>query len=235
MTVRKNQASLSTSEWATLIDAINQTHGVGAAAPAYRDFVSMHVAAMTTGTGMTWGVHTMVNMGMVGRNFLAWHRHYLQQFEQRLQQVHSSIAVPYWDWVADPEIPSPLDDAGLLASWSVERDWNPAMMPDQADVDAATTKSKFTGFQRALEAAHGAVHNAVGGTMAGSGSPGDPLFWLHHANVDRLWAQWQTAHPKQLPSNRSEVLKPATWHGVSFFGMKVSTLTDTTTLGYSYA
>src|SRR5690606_29593427 len=22
-------------------------------------------------------------------------------------------------------------------------------------------------------------------------SPGDPLFWLHHANIDRIWALWQ--------------------------------------------
>jgi hypothetical protein len=28
--------------------------------------------------------------------------------------------------------------------------------------------------------------------MAGDFSPNDPLFWLHHANVDRLWAIWQT-------------------------------------------
>lgn len=23
-------------------------------------------------------------------------------------------------------------------------------------------------------------------------SPGDPIFWLHHANVDQTWWSWQT-------------------------------------------
>ncbi|MBX9258343.1 tyrosinase family protein [Desmonostoc muscorum CCALA 125] len=33
------------------------------------------------------------------------------------------------------------------------------------------------------------------GTMSNvPGSPNDPIFWLHHANVDRLWAQWQENH-----------------------------------------
>jgi tyrosinase len=29
------------------------------------------------------------------------------------------------------------------------------------------------------------------GTMASGDSPNDPVFWLHHANIDRLWADWQ--------------------------------------------
>jgi len=29
------------------------------------------------------------------------------------------------------------------------------------------------------------------GTMSFGGSPNDPCFWLHHANIDRLWADWQ--------------------------------------------
>lgn len=30
--------------------------------------------------------------------------------------------------------------------------------------------------------------------MARAASPNDPIFWLHHANVDRLWALWQEHH-----------------------------------------
>jgi tyrosinase len=36
-----------------------------------------------------------------------------------------------------------------------------------------------------------APHNMIGGNMVDLTSPNDPLFWLHHANVDRLWAVWQ--------------------------------------------
>jgi tyrosinase len=39
---------------------------------------------------------------------------------------------------------------------------------------------------------HNAGHNFVGGHMSNPRvSPNDPVFWLHHANVDRLWANWQ--------------------------------------------
>ncbi len=26
-------------------------------------------------------------------------------------------------------------------------------------------------------------------------TPNDPVFFLHHANVDRVWATWQLTHP----------------------------------------
>lgn len=32
------------------------------------------------------------------------------------------------------------------------------------------------------------------GTMSLPTSPNDPAFWLHHANIDRLWARWQERH-----------------------------------------
>lgn len=42
---------------------------------------------------------------------------------------------------------------------------------------------------------HNRVHIWVGGDMGPGTSPNDPVFFLHHCNVDRIWAQWQHAHP----------------------------------------
>lgn len=40
-----------------------------------------------------------------------------------------------------------------------------------------------------------APSTTVLGTMMLSTSPSDPVFFLNHANIDRLWAKWQAAHP----------------------------------------
>lgn len=38
---------------------------------------------------------------------------------------------------------------------------------------------------------HGTVHGEVGGWMGGFNTAArDPIFWLHHANIDRLWEAW---------------------------------------------
>ena len=44
---------------------------------------------------------------------------------------------------------------------------------------------------------HNKVHRFVGGSMLPQTSPNDPIFFLHHCNVDRLWAQWQAKNPTQ--------------------------------------
>lgn len=229
-TVRKNQSALTRQEWADLIDAINKLHGVQAAAPAYRAFVKVHVQAMTMGsTGMSWRVHTM-GPSMPGVNFLAWHRRLILRFEQRLQKVHPAIALPYWDAVTDRQLPAALSDSALLKSWSVTRAWNPGELPTAADLNALSGITTFTAFQSALESTvHNAVHRAVGGDMATAASPADPVFFLHHANVDRLWAAWQKAHPGQAPPNKTESLKPK-----PLFGVKVADLLSIGTLGYGY-
>lgn len=41
-------------------------------------------------------------------------------------------------------------------------------------------------------AMHNRVHEWVGGDMRVGTSPNDPVFWLHHANVDRIWGGWQS-------------------------------------------
>ncbi|KAL9575822.1 hypothetical protein ACKAV7_000064 [Fusarium commune] len=41
-----------------------------------------------------------------------------------------------------------------------------------------------------------AIHSAIGGDMNPATSPNNPIFFLHHTQVDRLWWQWQQANIK---------------------------------------
>jgi len=48
---------------------------------------------------------------------------------------------------------------------------------------------------------HNRVHVWVGGDMSPGTSPNDPVFYLNHGNVDRLWEAWMTRHGRSyLPS-----------------------------------
>lgn len=54
-----------------------------------------------------------------------------------------------------------------------------------------------TSFRNSLELRiHNLVHRWVGGAMVAMASPNDPVFWLHHCNIDRLWDVWQRQHPQ---------------------------------------
>ena len=87
----------------------------------------------------------------------------------------------------------------------------------------------FTAFSGALEGPHGWVHNAVGGTMGTSTSPKDPLFWLHHGLIDKLFADWQAAHPGVNPPNMSETFQPP-----PIMSRTVNQVLSTQALGYVY-
>ncbi len=229
--VRKDQSKLSPQEWSQLIDAVDQTHGVHAVAPAYRAFVALHVDAMTTAVGMSWEVHTMQGMGMVGHKFLAWHRRYLRSLELRLQLVHPEVRIPYWDWVNAREIPAPLTDPATLQRWSVTRGtFDATLLPTQGLVDEVLKLTPFVAFQGHLEALHNPVHNAVGGDMGTARSPNDPLFFLHHANIDRLWATWEDSPQNSNPPHAADDLQPT---GPIISGT-VSDVLSVNTLGYSY-
>ena len=234
--VRKNQSTLTVAEWTAFITAVNNMHGTSAPTPAYRDFVSVHVDAMS-GVGMSWSIHSMQGMPP-GRNFLAWHRQLLVKMEQML-----GVAIPYWDWIATPSLPPQLSTPALLLSWSVTRNLTPSQMSIvPGALTNAVAQTTFGAFQSALEGgAHNAVHRAVGGMtapfgdMATTHSPADPIFWLHHANVDRVWARWQTAHNNAAgkPTNGTEILQPNP--SPIFQGKRVSQVLKITTLGYRYA
>jgi tyrosinase len=238
MGVRKDQRNLSSAEWTAFINAVDAIHGTTVPPPAYRRFVTLHVDAMSM-SHMDWSVHTM-RMGsslVRGKNFLAWHRRFLKLFEERLQAVDPTVTVPYWDSVTDRHIPPALDDPTLLTRWSVSRIWDPTQLASPIDLAAVRTfAGTFTGFQTLLEGSiHSDTHNAVGGDMAGRASPTDPLFWLHHAFIDKTWAEWQAIANGKNPPNPNETLKPANMQNRVLFGVKISSLLNIAALGYSYA
>ncbi|KAJ1812510.1 hypothetical protein LPJ56_003843, partial [Coemansia sp. RSA 2599] len=58
--------------------------------------------------------------------------------------------------------------------------------------------TKMSQLRPAIEySIHGAVHLALGGDMIMDWSPNDFAFWLHHANIDRMWFVWQMQNPNQ--------------------------------------
>jgi hypothetical protein len=60
----------------------------------------------------------------------------------------------------------------------------------------------FQSFATAIEnGPHGLVHMQLGGAcgdMSTMASPNDPLFYLHHAMVDKIWWKWQNACPEYV-------------------------------------
>lgn len=56
----------------------------------------------------------------------------------------------------------------------------------------------FHSFSNLLKSWHGLVHNRIRGTMGNLlYSPFDPLFFLHHTMVDKIFATWQVTLNKQ--------------------------------------
>jgi tyrosinase len=182
-------------------------------------------------------IHTMFDLTRPNLRFLPWHRVYLAKLEEMLNNVMEretgedhNIAIPYWDWEHDHELPEFLND--LTPKMDVEVYlWStsefplshkmypltvkrflgtpPDQLPTEQQVNRVRKETKYAAFMIKLEAGpHGVVHDWVGGinpspdptldhlddlgAMASLNvSPLDFCFWCHHANIDRIWAEWQ--------------------------------------------
>ena len=79
----------------------------------------------------------------------------------------------------------------------------------------------------------------VMGTMAANTSVNDPVFWLHHTNIDRLWSIWMERHgPSYLPEsggplghNIDDLMWPYEGIGIEATPRR---MLDTKALGYVY-
>lgn len=92
-------------------------------------------------------------------------------------------------------------ETGLPSNWiqanphCLSRDLNDAVLQKFNNKDVVDNLLAATGiidFQGRLGDLHVGGHNAVAGPMSDIfSSPVDPSFYLHHAQVDRVWAIWQ--------------------------------------------
>jgi tyrosinase len=95
-----------------------------------------------------------------------------------------------------------------------------------------------TGAQDELEGnAHNMVHNNIGGWMPSASSPRDPIFFMHHCNIDRLWAVWNLHNKNSTESLWTDMPFTDNFldveHG-GFWSPKVKELFVPEDLGYTY-
>jgi Common central domain of tyrosinase/Polyphenol oxidase middle domain len=178
--------------------------------------------------------------------FFAWHRGYLYFFERMLRKASEddTLTLPYWDWTASPSVPLAYrDPADATNPLFHERDMNDgSLIPQQYvvdDLNTALAQISFGDFSPSLEdSPHGQVHVFVGGDMGSvPTSARDPIFWLHHCNIDRSWNRWLNLGAGRLNPTDSS------WLNVQYSyanengetqTVKVSDIVNSASLGYLY-
>jgi tyrosinase len=196
--------------------------------------------------------------------FMPWHRLQLAWFEKLVARASgkADFALPYWDW-DDDRIPDTflqgdvldhpgreagagetigdfLDRNGQRFTGRMSDDWDTFFGRARASRDPTDGQIGRRYYSGSGEwSGHNLIHGFVGGDMGRlDRSPNDPLFWLHHANVDRIWALWQ--------DRRRGAVYPAAWRAELLGGfvdpdgrpvapVRADTTLDTLAFGYSYA
>jgi tyrosinase len=154
------------------------------------------------------------------RMFLPWHRMYVYFFERVIRKIlaDDTFTLPYWDYTTQGKraIPEqfrlPADPiykvlyradrndgtngtAKVNAGEPIDRNRPSSPLNLQVlSVRHYDPQGVAMGFNDSLDLSpHGDVHVLVGNRVNMGAVPWaarDPIFWLHHCNIDRLWASW---------------------------------------------
>lgn len=199
--IRKNANRLTVPERDRFVAAFAKLNNQGAG--RFTDFRDMHVPVSLA---QAHGAPA----------FLPWHRAYLLDLERELQAIDPSVSLPYWrfDQAAPnlfmPDFLGASDSIGTvrftpqnpLQFWKTDGMqginrrpfFNTAAAPGGLINEAQTLAlgSQYRIFRSMEGNPHGLAHTSFGGFISDPGTaPKDPLFFLLHCNVDRLWAKWQ--------------------------------------------
>jgi tyrosinase len=180
--------------------------------------------------------------------FLPWHRAYLLYFERVALGENNGAILPWWDWTSTlshqvglpaaftaPPASGPLASgpvpAGLRTSpkRTSRNPGSPASLPSKAGVDGILALSSFEDFSNQVQNQHDAVHGWTGGDMGSIATAAfDPVFWAHHAMIDRIWYLWQLKYGVNTipPEYLDRTLAP--------WALTVKDVLDVRRLGYTY-
>ena len=169
-------------------------------------------------------------------DFLTWHRLYMVQLEELMDPwlAGTNLGLPYWDWSKDwATIPdlwegmiSPIKDSHVF-NWDsancqgknqdfsqrIKEEWREKdtkrMVKLSGGIQTTMKQRKFTDFMAGLSSNHNFIHNGLQCTMAPSQTAAyDPIFWLHHSYVDKVFADWQKNHARPILNISNPASKP---------------------------
>jgi tyrosinase len=164
--------------------------------------------------------------------FLPWHRFFVYYFEEIIRKVvnDDAFTLPYWNYltssandrIAPPEFRDPSNSLFVQNrnSWvdaGQPIDSGPGTVPLNNNSFRETLYSRFC---PAIDNnPHGATHVDTG-TITNMGNvptaAQDPIFWIHHCEIDRLWESWNRIAGRNNPvwPNRSFVYADAAGNSV---------------------
>lgn len=195
--VRKDVSTLTQAEFNAIKVGIVKMKNL-----PYTDPTSWMYQANIHGTTMTDNLPSWNMCHRPGEQdfFLAWHRMYVYFFERilRAKSGRANLTLPYWNYQNNAVLPAPYRDKSLgNPLYDATRNAtinNGGALPSSIMTAFNNTLAiiPYYTFQNTLSSGpHGSVHTAIAGNMAiVTTAAKDPVFWLHHSNIDRLWEVW---------------------------------------------
>jgi hypothetical protein len=196
-----------------------------------------------------------------GPDFLPWHRDFLRKLELEMQNFDPSVNLPYWDWTKNNSrnleiepwlsfLGGRANSGGMFDHWDYQRNNSSGPFPlptlskiiTELEANSFLNYRKIEGFNDGILGSHVPGHTWVGGSMATGRSPADPIFYLHHCNIDRLWSVWQLNNPDiiqyehtgSIDSDRVEQARVPI-DSPMIGGATPRSMLDHAQLGYTYA
>jgi tyrosinase len=146
---------------------------------------------------------------------------YLYWFERIIRKMSKdpNFALPYWNYEAKTEraLPAPFRVSGSpLFTSNRGPGWNAGTSSLSASAVATSgfmpNVPYYTAQSNCEGTPHGAVHVSIGGLMGSVPTAAqDPIFYLHHANIDRWWNLWL-----KQGGGRSSPVGDNTWKNKKF-------------------